>query len=281
MGNFHKVMVGDAELIALQDSWVVRQPGGFFAGVDRDAWEPYRHWLTADGLLIQNYGSFIIRSDGQIMLVDTGLGETADPSDLQQAPSLLEVMQEAGISPDEVDLVLFTHLHWDHTGWNTIGPDGNVQLTFPNARYIVQKKELDYWLSPGDKPANRPAFDRVLAPVIEAKRLDVVGDEYAANREVSAVPTPGHTPGHVSFGIVSGGERAYILGDTVHKPVQLSEPGWYPGFDLDPIESTKSRRMILDMAERENALLAGGHFAFPSMGYAITVDGQRTFRYVT
>lgn len=281
MGTFFRIAVGDAELIALQDSWVLRDPENFFAGVDRSAWEPYRHWLTDEGLLVQNYGSFAIRSEGQIMLVDTGLGAAADASGLQQPPALLEALGEAGITPPDVDLVLFTHLHWDHTGWNTIGDDGEPELTFPNARYIVQENELDYWMSPGDKPANGPAFDRVIAPVIAAGRLDVVGSSYAANAEVAAVPTPGHTPGHVSFEVASGGNHAYILGDAVHKPVQLSEPGWYPGFDLDPVESTKSRRMILDRAERENALLAGGHFAVPSMGYAVMVDGKRTFRYVT
>jgi glyoxylase-like metal-dependent hydrolase (beta-lactamase superfamily II) len=110
--------------------------------------------------------------------------------------------------------------------------------------------------------------------------LELVSGEYAATREVVAVPTPGHTPGHVSFGLISGGERAYILGDAAHKPVQLTEPDWYPGFDLDPVESTRSRHMILDRAEQENALLAGGHFAFPSMGYPTHADGRRSFRYV-
>ncbi|MDH5420406.1 MAG: MBL fold metallo-hydrolase [Acidimicrobiia bacterium] len=281
MVGFHKVNVGDAELFALQDSWVTRDPGTFFAGVGSDAWAPYREWLDNDGLLVQNYGSFIIRSEGKTMLVDTGLGEAADPSVLKQPPSLLVNMERAGILATDIDLVLFTHLHWDHTGWNTVGAEGAWQLTFPNARYVIQQKELDYWMSPGEKPANGPEFDRVVAPVMAADRLEVVGDDYRASGEVSAVPTPGHTPGHVSFRIASGTESAFILGDSVHKPVQLSEPGWYPGFDLDPVESTRSRRMILDRAERENALLAGGHFEFPSLGYAITVDGKRTFRYVT
>ena len=281
MGSFHEVNVGEAQLFALQDSWVTRDPDTFFAGVGRDDWAPYRHWLDDDDLLVQNYGSFVIRSEGKTMLVDTGLGETADRSVLKEPPSLLVNMEQAGILTTDVDLVLFTHLHWDHTGWNTIGPDGALQLTFPNAQYVVQQKELDYWMSPGEKPSNGPAFDRVVAPVMAADRLEVVGDDYIASGEVSAVPTPGHTPGHVSFRIASGGESAFILGDSVHKPVQLSEPGWYPGFDMDPVESTRSRRMILDRAEREHALLAGGHFAFPSMGHAVMADGKRTFRYVT
>lgn len=281
MGNFRKISVGDAELIALQDSWTRREPGGFFVDVDDDAWEPYREWLDEDGLMAHNFGSFLIRSQGKTMLVDTGLGQWPNPLDLEQPPSLLQVMDEAGFSADDVDLVLFTHLHWDHTGWNTRGEEGALELTFANARYVVQQTEFDYWTGPGEKPSNGPAYDRVLAPIIAADRLELVSGEYAASREVVAVPTPGHTPGHVSFAVVSAGESAYILGDAAHKPVQLTEPDWYPGFDLDPVESTRSRHMILNRAERENAILAGGHFAFPSMGHPTQVDGRRTFRYVT
>ncbi len=282
LGSFHKITVGNAELVALQDSWSRPEPGGFFVGVEAEAWEPYREWLDDDGLLAHNYGSFLIRSLGKNMLVDTGLGQWPKKKrDLQQPPSLLKSLQQAGTSPGDIDLVLFTHLHWDHTGWNTRGEEGAIGLTFPNARYIVQQKEFDFWTGPGDKPTSGPAYERVIEPIIAADRLELVSGEYTATREVVAVPTPGHTPGHVSFAVVSGGERAYILGDAAHKPVQLSEPDWYSGFDLDPVESTRSRHMILDRAEQENAIVAGCHFAFPSMGYATRVDGRRTFRYVT
>jgi glyoxylase-like metal-dependent hydrolase (beta-lactamase superfamily II) len=281
VSSYHRITVGNAELIALQDSWTRKEPGGFFVDVDSEAWEPYREWVDDDGLMAHNYGCFLIRSLDTNILVDTGLGHGADLPGLLQPPALPEALAAAGFSPEDVDLVLFTHLHWDHTGWNTRGEDGSYRLTFPNARYIVQQKEYDYWTGPGDKPSNGPDYERVIAPLVSADRLDLVGGEYTATREVVAVPTPGHTPGHVSFAVVSGNERAYILGDAAHKPVQLSEPDWYPGFDLDPVESTRSRHMILDRAEQEGALLAGGHFAFPSMGYPAHADGRRTFRYVT
>lgn len=281
VSRYHRITIGNAELIALQDSWSRKEPSEFFVDVDAAAWEPYREWVDDDGLIAHNYGCFLIRSLDTNILVDTGLGHGADIPGLLQQPALLEALAAAGFGAEDINLVLFTHLHWDHTGWNTRGEDGTYRLTFPNARYIVQQTEHDYWTGPGDKPSNGPDYERVISPLISADRLDLVGGEYTATREVVAVPTPGHTPGHVSFAVVSGSERAYILGDAAHKPVQLSEPDWYPGFDLDPVESTRSRRMILDRAEREGALLAGGHFAFPSMGYPARDDGQRTFRYVT
>ncbi|MDH3308670.1 MAG: MBL fold metallo-hydrolase [Acidimicrobiia bacterium] len=280
MARYHTITVGNAELVALQDSWTTREPGGFFYGIEAPAWEPYRAWLNPDGLLAHNFGCFLIRSRGQNILVDTGLGQWPNPLDLVQPPALLDVLGHAGTPPDAIDLVLFTHLHWDHTGWNTVGADGAFEPAFPNARYVVQRREFEYWTSPGDKPPAGADFDKVLDPVMAAGLLDLVDEEYEATREVIAVPTPGHTPGHVSFGIESGGAFAYILGDAAHKPVQLSEPDWYPGFDMDPVESTRSRNMILDRAERENAILAGGHFEFPSMGYPTHVDGKRSFAYV-
>ena len=136
-------------------------------------------------------------------------------------------------------------------------------------------------MEPGaERPANGPKTDLVLTPLVEKGVLDLVDADHAVTSHVSSIPTPGHTPGHVSFRIHSGGESAYILGDVAHKPVQLSEPQWYPGFDVDPVESTKTRIALLARAERENAIIAGGHFAFPSMGRAKTVDGKRTYEYV-
>lgn len=281
MGNFHKITVGDVDFVALQDSWFRIPPADFFVGADEDAWAPYRDWLSDDGLMAHNFGTFAIISEGKTMIVDTGLGQWENPLDLKQPAQLPSVMTEAGIPPDNVDFVLFTHLHWDHTGWNTSGPEGELNLTFPNARYVVHQKEYDWWTEPGaERPANGPKIDLVLKPLVEKGVLDLVDAEHAITSHVSSVPTPGHTPGHVSFQISSAGEHAYIVGDAAHKPVQLSEPDWYPGFDIDPVESTKSRHALLDRAERENAIIAGGHFAFPSMGRAVTRDGKRTYEYV-
>ena len=281
VGNFLKISVGKAELVALQDSWFRRPPGGFFEGIDDDAWGPYRDWLGDDGLFAHNFGTFAIISEGKTMIVDTGLGQWPNPLDLKMPASLPSVMEEAGIPPAEVDLVLFTHLHWDHSGWNTRGPQGALELTFPNARYVVHEKEYAWWTEPGaERPGNGPKVDLVLKPLVEAGVLDLVDGEHAATSEVVMVPTPGHTPGHVAFGISSAGEHAYVVGDAAHKPVQLTEPDWYPGFDIDPVESTMSRHLILDRAERDNAVIAAGHFAFPSMGRSKRVDGTRVFEYL-
>jgi glyoxylase-like metal-dependent hydrolase (beta-lactamase superfamily II) len=281
MGNFFKTRVGNVELIAVQDAWAKRSPGDLFSNVKESAWRPYSAWLDEDGLLTHNFGAFIIHSQNQTLLVDTGLGMWDNPRVLEIAPSLPAVMREAGVRPDEVDQVIFTHLHWDHTGWNTVEEGGAYKLTFPNARYVVQQKEYDFWTSGGDPPHYGPDYDRVIAPIEIAGQMDLVDEGHAVTSEVITISMPGHTPGHVVFGIASGGERAYVIGDSAHKPVQITEADWYTVLDVDPVAATKSRHAVLDRAERENALIAAGHFAFPSMGRIKRVAGQRVFEYVS
>ncbi len=277
MARIHRTTVGNAELIALQDSWMQMPPTGFFSATKPDDWTPYRDFLDANGNLTLNLGAWLIRSGGRTVLVDTGLGAHPMPMPLQTPPALPALLVEADVRPVDVDIVIFTHLHGDHTGWNTLDTDQGPRPMFPHARHIIQHKEWEYWKS---QPPLREAakYDLVLAPLQQAGLLDLVEGEYAVTPDVTTVPTPGHTPGHVSFVIASGGQRAYIAGDAIHQPVQVTMPDWGPGADTDPVQSAQSRHALLDRVEREGALLAGGHFPFPSMGRAVRVGGRRVFR---
>lgn len=276
MGKYEKTTVGSAQLIALQDSWASLPPSMFFAGLDEKAWEPYRELLDADGNMTLNLGAWLVVSEGRTILVDTGLGGRPSPMPLKEAPGLPAVMETAGVKPADVDTVVFTHLHFDHTGWNTIDETGKAVLTFPNARHVVQVREWAYWTgSQEERKAAR--YDEVLAPIEAAGLLDLVEGEHAVTGEVVTVPTPGHTPGHVSFVIQSGGERAYILGDAAHQPVQLTETSWCPNADIDKDASSASRERLLARIEQEGALIASGHFPFPGLGRAVRKGGKRVF----
>ena len=277
LGSFRKQRVGNAELIALQDAWTTVSPESHFPSVPPDAWNKYRDGLDEDGNLIHNFGCWLIRSKGNTILVDTGLGNRGDHRPVVSPPSLPSVMEAAGVKAVDVDIVVFTHLHFDHTGWNTTGDGDAVRPVFPNARHVVQRTELEFWTGDRERPPHGSAYDVVLAPIENAGLLDVVEEDYALTSEVVTVPTPGHTPGHVSLAIVSGGEHAYILGDVAHKPVQLTETDWCPIQDFQPALATRSRRALFDRIERENALIAAGHFPFPGMGYARREDGVRVF----
>ncbi len=276
MGQFHKVEVGGATLIAVQDSWAAMPPTAFFSATEDSDWDNYRELLDDDGNITLNLGAWVVISGGTTILVDSGIGGRPTMMPLKEPPALPTVMQEAGVSPNDIDIVAFSHLHFDHTGWNTWDNDGTAVPQFPNARHIIQQAEWDYWTS-SDELKQGAQYDNVLGPVVDAGLVDFVDGEHALTEEVVTVPTPGHTPGHVSFAVSSGGEKAYVIGDAAHHLVQLSETGWCPGADVNTTDSTASRHKLFDQIEAENALIASGHFNFPGLGRAARRNGVRYF----
>ena len=278
MGRLHRTRVGDVELIALQDSWTTLPPTQMFDQTTAADWEPYKEFLDETGELTLNLGCWLIHSEGRTILVDTGLGGRETPMPLKERPALPTLLHEAGVSTGEVDVLVFTHLHFDHIGWNTTDDgNGTPQPLFRNARHLIQRVEWEYWTGAAEqRRASR--FAQVLAPLERHGLLDLVEGEHAVTTEVVTVPTPGHTPGHVSFAIHSQGRRAYLLGDAAHQPVQLTETDWSPGADIDPETATKSRHAILDRIEKEGALIAAGHFPFPSLGRAVREGSKRRWR---
>ncbi|MXY88477.1 MAG: MBL fold metallo-hydrolase [Dehalococcoidia bacterium] len=277
MGQFHRTQVGNAELIALQDSWAVVPPSFFYPDVPVDAWADYREFLDANGNLTHNIGAWLVVSEGNAILVDTGLGGRPVATPLGEAPALPSVMEAAGAKPEDIDRVVYTHLHFDHTGWNTIDDAGAAIPLFPNARHVVQRAEWNYW-SGSDELRAVAQYDNVLWPIESAGLLDLVEGEYAVTSELVALPTPGHTPGHVSFVLASAGERAYLIGDVAHQPVQVREDGWTDVGAVDSVAATATRKALFARIEEESALIAGGHFPFPGLGHAVSGESGRTFR---
>ena len=277
MGQFQRQRVGDAEIIALQDSWAAMPPAMFYPDVPAEAWADYGEFLDADGNLTLNIGAWLVVSAGDTILVDTGLGGRPTPMPLKEAPALPSVMEAAGVAPDDVDTVVFTHLHFDHTGWNTVDENGAAVPLFANARHVVQRVEWEYWTG-GEELRAAARYDNALGPIEAAGLLDLVEGEHAVTRELVTIPTPGHTPGHVSFALSSAGERAYLIGDAAHQPVQVREDGWCPGADVDKVASAASRKALFARIEEEGALIASGHFPFPGLGHAVAGAGGRSYQ---
>ena len=275
MGRFQKWTFGNAELIAVQDTWARLRPDYFFPAVDPVGFDDYPQWLMPNGRLAMSITSWLIASGGKTILVDTGIGSRPTQFPIQEEPALPQVMVEAGVRPEEVDLVIFTHLHFDHTGWNTEDRDGKPAPMFPNARHVVQQGEWDYWLTPEADAIGTGDRAAVLDPLAQAGLIDFVEGEYVVTKEVVTLPTPGHTPGHVSFVLTSGGESVLLLGDAAHSPMQVPQTHWCAGADIDPETATASRRMLFDRSVREGALLASNHFPFPGVGRVVEEDGVR------
>ncbi|UKD56038.1 MBL fold metallo-hydrolase [Amycolatopsis sp. FU40] len=236
-------------------------------------------WLRpdfADGGAIRLHShSFAFEKDGMKILVDTGIGNgktRANPAWHDLSTGYLDALTAAGFAPDEVDLVLLTHLHADHVGWNTREQDGEWVPTFPSARYVTARAERDFWAGYAMDAPRRRMFEDSVLPVERAGLLDLVdvpADGVEIVSGVRLLPTPGHTPGHVSIELAGSGETALITGDAVHHPVQFAHPEIGASVDIDPAEAEKTRRRLLAELAGSGALVLGTHFTPPTGGRLI------------
>lgn len=205
------------------------------------------------------------------ILVDTCIGEMRQGLQVPPLPStFLDRLGEAGYTVEDVDTVVCTHLHFDHVGWNTRLVDGRWVVTFPNARYLFARTEWEHWASHGSDYCN--VADTV-RPVIEAGAADLVEVDHRICDQVRLVPTPGHTPGHVSVVVQSGGQQAVITGDMSHHPVQFALPDLPMPADSDTPTAIATRRRFLEERTQDGALVIGTHFAGRTAG-RVRQDGD-------
>ncbi len=272
------VRVGNVEIMALSDGLLEFDLCNFFPTVPQDDWQPYESHLTPDHHVRFNLGSYLIRTEGRTVLVDTGLGPR--PADTPDVPwgELLRDFQTKGVRPDEVDMVLLTHLHRDHVGWNLQREDARWVPTFAKARYWMSAKDWEACHEPEIQPQRFPNAPTCVWPLAELGLVELMQGEHSITRELTAVPTPGHTPGHMSILVTSQGERALVLGDAAHSPVQLEETDWVSRADMDPELTRQTRRALVDRIEREQILVAAGHFPAPGFGRIVRLDGRRYWR---
>jgi len=229
------------------------------------------HFLDAEGQTELSIHSLIVRSQGLTILVDTCVGDREIPGmpGLSGPAEFPDRLAGAGFPVDEIDVVCCTHLHFDHVGWNTRLADGRWVPTFPNARYLFCRSEYEHWIA---EPAGYACnLDDTVVPVVEAGLADLVETDHRITDEVRLVPTHGHSPGHVSVLIESGGEQALITGDATHHPVQWAEPDWGMAGDWDSAMGTETRRRLRAEHGRAEAagpgtLILGTHYADPSAG---------------
>jgi glyoxylase-like metal-dependent hydrolase (beta-lactamase superfamily II) len=268
----HTVTIGDVRITSVSDGRVVLSTSEFFPSVPDEAWLPYRDQLSPEGKLAMNLGSFLLRTNGKTVLVDTGLGVSSRGFQEVVWGLLLKDMEAKGISRDDIDMVVITHLHGDHVGWNIEWDGDSYRPTFPNARYWVPKADWDVYTRRGGMFSH---MKEQVIPLETLGLLELIEGEQTLTSELTALPTPGHTPGHTSILIASQGERAVILGDVAHLPAQAQETDWSPRPDVDPEKSSTTRRDLMDRMERDGSLVIGGHFPAPGYGRLVRLRGRR------
>ncbi|MFC8872517.1 MBL fold metallo-hydrolase [Streptomyces sp. NPDC057148] len=228
-----------------------------------------------DGVLRLGSHTFALTTGGLRVLVDTGIGDgktRANPAWHDLRTGYLERLTAAGFHPDTVDLVILTHLHTDHVGWNTRRTDDGWVPTFPGARYVVSRAERDFWAAyPMDEP-RRQMFRDSVHPVEDAGLLHLV-DVPAEGADLAPglrlLPAPGHTPGHVAVRVGGPGADALVTGDCVHHPVQLAHPALGSCVDIDPALAESTRRSLLASLAGTGTLVLGTHFPPPTAGRVV------------
>ncbi|MEO5841217.1 MAG: MBL fold metallo-hydrolase [Acidimicrobiales bacterium] len=267
-------VVAETELIASCETFI-RQPSTV---LDR-----YRDWLapylTDDGQFRMVVQALLVAVDGLRMVVDTCIGNNKDFGPKMTEFNGLDTpfvddLVAAGFAPEEVDYVVCTHLHVDHVGWNTQLVGGRWVPTFPRARYVMSQLDLAYWSERGER--YKP-FAMSVQPVIDAGLVEAVATDHRISPSVALLPTPGHTPGHVSVHITSRGESAVITGDMVHSPVQFARPDWSSLADTDHDEAVRSRERLITMAGGGPILVIGTHFPPPTAAHIVHDGSGWTF----
>ena len=255
-----KIQVGNVEIVAVLDMIPPpRDPTIFIRDYPREAWAPYEDEVLENGLLQLYYGSFFVRSQGKIILVDTGMGPGPHAHLENRTGDLIGQMRAKGVGADEVDIVIHTHLHPDHVGWNVDSSGDADKPYFPKAQYLGPRKDWEHFMQPDVLP-EAPHITQNVIPLNDLGLIEFIEDGHNVTDEITTLETPGHTPGHQVILINSGGEKAAIIGDLIHNPVQIHEPDWCAFVDTSPDDTRRSRKAFMDRAEREEMLVAAGHF---------------------
>ncbi|GAB7051251.1 MBL fold metallo-hydrolase [Catenuloplanes indicus] len=278
-----KFLLGDVEVCR-----VVEWHGAFgatdvlFPSIPQQLWQRHRSWLAPDfvnadtGEWQTTVQTWMLRSAGRTVLIDTGLG---------QGTVLLDGLAAAGVRPQDVDLVINTHLHSDHVGGNTRPAGGGWVPAFPNARYLIHEADFEYWNPVNGHVPRSPfhsvpdvaaMFEHSVLPVHRAGQVVLWGgDSYRIDDDLVLEPAPGHTPGSAVVRLESGTDRALFVGDMIHSPLQMIEPDHEICVSEDQAEAVRSRRRVLERAAATNSLVVPAHFG--GAGAAEVVRSGDTF----
>jgi glyoxylase-like metal-dependent hydrolase (beta-lactamase superfamily II) len=275
--------LGDAQLLVVSDGVLRLDAGAIFGLTPRVMWEPVAGSLDEEHRLGMGLNCLLVRSQGKLILVETGVGSKATrlpgAAGVGEAGSLVANLARHGVRPEDVDIVINTHLHFDHCGGNTAYRDDKLALAFPRAQYFLQKGEWEAANHPNERTRSTYLVEN-LEPLASSRQLELVQGEAEVTKEVRILPAPGHTADHAIVEVSSGGRTALYIGELAQHPVMLERIAWISAFDVLPLVTLETKKRILERAIAEDALLVSVHSPPPGIGRIRLVEGKRKWEEV-
>ncbi|MGW5444010.1 MBL fold metallo-hydrolase [Streptomyces asiaticus] len=277
-----QITLGDVTVTRVEEYYgsVDVTPRTFFPESPEEVWKDNASWLVPDfcdpgtGNVRSAIQTWVLRSEGKTLLVDTGVGNHKHrpyaPVWSYLDTDFLGNLARAGVRPEDVDIVVNTHLHVDHVGWNTRLDGRQWVPTFPNATYLIPERDFEFWNPENEHKSvfgrgNQNVFEDSVAPIREAGKALLWDGSLDIDANLRLELAPGHTPGSSVLALDSRGDRALFVGDLLHSPVQIADPDTNSCFCEDPAASRATRRRILGRAADQHALVfpahLGGHGA--------------------
>jgi glyoxylase-like metal-dependent hydrolase (beta-lactamase superfamily II) len=270
--------VGDIRLTYVVDGAMELDPAGFLPAVPAAYWQDHPEALTRSGRIAASAGGLLVERGGRRLLIDAGLGgNVLSPSlGVSRAGALLQTLRRLRVRPESVDTVAFTHLHADHTGLGFRTDGERPRRAFPRAGYLVAAAEWEpFWRR--EITVGAPSWDGFMVPM--SRVLRTFGDGAEIWPGVTALVTPGHSPGHTTYVIAaSGGRHVLVFGDAFHTPAQLTRPEWPSGPDTDTGAVLKARRVLLDRLLLPRTHAFAFHFGDQAFGRVVR-DGTGAVRW--
>jgi len=268
------IQIGDIRLTYLVDGEAVMAPTVVFPNSNQAMWDAHPEYLEPGGQILASMGGFLIESGDRKVIVDLGFGDASvefPGVGTLTGGRLLDRLKQTGVSPSDIDAVVYTHMHLDHVGWTAVGGE----ITFPNAEHFAGRGEWDFWHHATDEAlVTVGPHPEAIQPALES-RMEPVDDGASIAPGVTAISTPGHTPGHTSLVISSGTDRAVIMGDVIACPLQFDESDVGFLFDLDPELAKRTRQRMERELEQPGTIGANGHYAGTVFGRVMQGQGKR------
>lgn len=265
--GFYRMRFGRFEVTALSDGTVPLPLPKLYTNTSEEHAQSALAAAFRETPTQTSVNAFLVNTGDRLVLIDAGTGAYLGPT----LGKLIANLKAAGYQPDQIDDIVLTHIHTDHSG----GLSAAGKRLFSNATLRVNERELDFWLktAPADRPATAPAqhfteAKESLQPYLDAGKIITFADNAEVLPGVGSILRPGHTPGHSSLVIEDGGRKLVFWGDITHGDVlQFDEPDVAIEFDVDQKMAVETRAAALEEAAREKYLVAGAHIAFPGIGH--------------